>query len=145
MISISIWRQTIVLWFLPGTKLRPKQHDKQWFQWGSGRSCGWWWWWVGVSRRDTTYMPCSATHSPCDVEPKPPALISLQECAERHGTVVGMSSVDQLEQHISSVGSRCAKFFSDVLAAVQIDFMFCSPMALLFRRRLKSPPKVSPS
>lgn len=74
-------------------------------------------------------MLSCATRSPWDVEPKTLRLISLQERAERHGTVVGMSSVKQLEQHSSLVGSRCANLFSDGLAAVQIDLMFCSPVA----------------
>lgn len=83
-------------------------------------------------------MLSGATRSPDAMRRKNTVvtLTALQECTERHRTVVGMCSV--------KVGSRCAKCFSDVLAAVQMDPMFSSPMAPLLRGRLKSPTKTIP-
>lgn len=83
-------------------------------------------------------MLSGATRSPDAMRRKSTVatLTALQECTERHRTVVGMCS--------GKVGSRCAKCFSDVLPAVQMDPMFSSPMAPLLRGRLKSPTKTIP-
>lgn len=112
--------------FLPGAALRPKQHDNQWFQ----RGCG-----LKLLRELDKVTPEQWHSRPSRRQAKKKKNAdAAQQCAGRQGTVAGMSPVEQLEQHISSVGSRCATFFSDVLAAVQKDLMFCSPVALSFRQ-----------
>lgn len=61
-------------------------------------------------------------------------LIALQGCTERHRTVVVMCS--------AKVGSKCAKSFSDVLAAVGPHVLLSD--GSLFRGRLNSLTKISP-
>lgn len=96
---------------------------------GEGESCG---------ELDSSTMSTlsGATRSPDAMSRKNTVatLIALQECTERQRTVVGMCS--------AKVGSRCAKCFSDVLAAVGPHVLLSD--GSLFRGRLNSLTKISP-